>query len=249
VNRVWANFFGVGLVEAVDDLRVTNPASNEKLLAAAASFLAGQKFDLKALMRAILQSDTYQRASEPLPGNKGDTRFYSRYYPRRLMAEVLLDAVSQVTGVPTAFVTDLRNANQGLGSKYPAGVRALQLPDSQIDSYFLRSFGRAPRENTCECERTEEPSVAQVLHLANGGTINQKLAAGDNVISKQLAAQRTPEQMIEEAYLNTLSRRPTAGERTRILAVLKPTGKPDLRAAWEDVYWAILSSKEFLFNH
>ncbi|MCI0539054.1 MAG: DUF1549 domain-containing protein, partial [Verrucomicrobiales bacterium] len=130
VNRVWANFFGVGIVEAVDDLRVTNPASNEKLLSAAAHFLAGAKFDLKAMMRAILQSESYQRSSQPLPENAADTRFYSRYYPRRMKAEVLLDAYSQVTGVPTEFQIDLRNRNQGLGEKYPVGFRALQLPDT-----------------------------------------------------------------------------------------------------------------------
>ena len=137
VNRVWANFYGAGLVEKVDDLRITNPASNEKLLSAAANFLADQKFDLKALMRAILQSETYQRSSVALPENAADTRFYSRYYPKRLMAEVLLDAYSQVTGVPTEFRLDLRNQNRGIGEKYPAGLRALQLPDTRAFSYFL----------------------------------------------------------------------------------------------------------------
>src|SRR5262249_23907997 len=119
VNRVWANFYGVGLVEKVDDLRVTNPASNEKLLSSAARYLVEHKFDLKALMRAILQSETYQRASEARPDNAADQRFYSRYYPRRLMAEVLLDAYSQITGVPTEFRLDLRNQNRGLGDRYP----------------------------------------------------------------------------------------------------------------------------------
>ncbi|MBI2949840.1 MAG: DUF1549 domain-containing protein, partial [Verrucomicrobia bacterium] len=169
-NRIWANFFGVGLVQPVDDLRVTNPASNEKLLSAAARFLAGNKFDLKALMRAILQSETYQRSSQTLPENAADTRFYSHYYPRRLIAEVLLDAYSQVTGVPTEFITDLRNANRGLGDKYPLGFRAIQLPDTRIASYFLKSFGRPDREKTCECERTSEPTMAQALHIANGDT-------------------------------------------------------------------------------
>lgn len=248
-NRVWANFMGVGLVEAVDDLRVTNPASNEKLLTALAEHLERQRFDLRALMRLILQSETYQRSSEALPENAADTRFYARCHPRRLMAEVLLDAISQVTGVPTEFYQDLRNANRGRGDMYPIGFRALQLPDSQIESYFLNSFGRANREQTCECERTEEPSVAQVLHIANGDTINQKLAAKDNVIAKQFAARTPPEQMIAEAYLNTLSRPPTAAEKEKILSVLNETEEKDLRAAWEDIYWALLSSKEFLFNH
>ena len=249
VNRVWANFFGVGLVESVDDLRATNPASNEKLLSTAAKFLAENHFDLKALMRAILQSETYQRRSEPLPENAADTRFYSRYYPKRLMAEVLLDAFSQVTGVPTEFRTDLRNENQGLGAKYPLGIRALQLPDTKIASYFLKTFGRPEREKTCECERTGEPSVTQVLHIANGETINKKLAAKDNRLAKLLEAETAPEKIVEEAYLSSLARYPTEAEKEKILKVLEETKDSEKRAAWEDVYWAILSSKEFLFNH
>jgi len=249
VNRVWANFYGVGLVEAVDDLRATNPSSNEKLLSAAAKFLAEQKFDLKALMRAMLQSEAYQRSSKPLPENAADTRFYSRYYPKRLMAEVLLDAYSQVTGVPTEFRTDLRNENAGLGSKYPLGMRALQLPDSKIASYFLKTFGRPDREKTCECERTAEPSVTQVLHIANGDSINQKLSAKGNRIEKLLDEKAPPEKIIEDAYLASLSRYPTAAEKEKILDVLSEAKDSEKRAAVEDVYWAILSSKEFLFNH
>ena len=248
-NRVWANFMGVGLVEAVDDLRVTNPASNEKLLSAAANFLADQKFDLKALMRAILQSETYQRSSQPLPENAADTRFYSRYYPRRMKAEVLLDAISQVTGVPTQFTVDLRNANQGLGEKYPFGFRALQLPDTQTDSYFLKAFGRPERGKTCECERTAEPSVTQVLHLSNGDTINKKLAAKENRITKLLAEKTSPERIVEEVYLSALSRFPTDAEKAKLTRVVADAKESDIRPLVEDMYWAILSSKEFLFNH
>jgi len=246
---VWANFYGVGLVEAVDDLRITNPASNEKLLAATAKYLADQKFDLKALMRAILQSETYQRSSRPLPENAADTRFYSRYYPRRLMAEVLLDAFSQVSGVPTEFQTDLRNENRGLGDKYPLGIRALQLPDTKIASYFLKTFGRPDREKTCECERTAEPSVTQVLHIANGDTINQKLAAKGNRIEKLLTDNTQPDKIIEEAYLSSLSRYPTDGEKDRLLKVLNEAAENEKRTVVEDLFWATLSSKEFLFNH
>src|SRR5438552_5727795 len=204
---------GRWLVEAVDNMRITNPASNEKLLAAAAKFLNDQKFDLKALMRAILQSEAYQRSSKPLPENAADTRFYSRYYPKRLMAEVLLDAFSQVTEVPTEFQTDLRNENAGLGSKYPLGMRALQLPDSKIASYFLKTFGRPDREKTCECERTAEPSVTQVLHIANGDSINHKLSAKGNRLEKLLADNWEPEKIIEDAYLSSLSRFPTGAEK------------------------------------
>lgn len=249
VNRLWKNFYGVGLVEAVDDLRSTNPASNEKLLSATARYLADQKFDLQALMRTILQSATYQRSSAPVPGNADDPRFYSRYYPRRLMAEVLLDAVSQVTGVPTEFVTDLRNQNLGLGEKYPVGIRAQQLPDSLILSYFLKSFGRPERQKTCECERTSEPSIAQALHIANGDTLNEKLSAKDNHITKLLAQNLTNEALIDEAYLASLSRFPTDPEKTKLLTTLQQTPESERRAAVEDVFWAVLSSREFLFNH
>ena len=248
-NRVWANFFGMGLIDPVDDLRVTNPASNEKLLSAIANYLADQRFDLKALMRAILQSETYQRSSESLPENKTESRFYSRYYPRRLMAEVLLDAYSQVTGVPTEFQTDLRNENRGLGEKYPLGLRAIQLPDTKIASYFLKTFGRPDREKTCECERTAEANVAQVLHIANGDTINQKLGAKENTISRQLAAKTPPEKSVEDAYLSALSRYPTETERERMLKTLSEAKETELRPLVEDMYWALLSSKEFLFNH
>lgn len=237
VNRVWANFYGVGLVENVDDLRVTNPASNEELLSTTAKYLAAQKYDLKALMRVILQSETYQRSSDPLPGNASDKRFYSRYYPRRLMAEVMLDAFSQVTGAPSEF------------KSYPKDYRALQLPDSNIKSYFLSSFGRPDRNSTCTCERTDNPSVTQVLHISNGDTVNEKLEAKGNHIEKLLMAKTPPEQIVDDAYLSSLSRLPTSKERTRIMEVLQKTDEKELRPAIEDIYWALLSSREFLFNH
>jgi len=249
VNRIWANFFGVGLVEKVDDLRITNPASNEKLLSAAAGYLADQHFDLKALIRAILQSETYQRSSQALPENTADHRCYSHYYPRRLLAEVLLDAYSQVTGVPSEFRIDLRNQNRGLGERYPLGLRALQLPDTKVFSYFLKTFGRPDREKTCECERTAEPSVTQVLHIANGDTLNQKLAAKDNTITKLLASHTPEETLVEEVSLACLARFPTPVEKEKLLKALADAQDSERRAAVEDIYWALLSTKEFLFNH
>jgi hypothetical protein len=249
VNRVWANFYGVGLVEKVDDLRVTNPSSNEKLLTAAGNYLAAQKFNLKALMRAILQSETYQRSSEALPENAPDQRFYSRYYPKRLMAEVLLDSFSQVTSVPTEFRLDLRNQNRGLGEKYPVGLRALQLPDTKTASYFLETFGRPDRIKTCECERTAEPSMSQALHIANGDTLNKKLSAKDNAVARLLASKLSDEKLIEEATLACLSRLPSATEKEKFLSALAESKDSDRRTTVEDIYWALMSSKEFLFNH
>jgi hypothetical protein len=237
VNRIWANYFGVGLVEKVDEMRATNPASNEKLLAATAKFLADQKFDLKSLMRTILQSETYQRDSTALPGNASDSRFYSRYFPRRLMAEVLLDAMSQVTGTPTKF------------KSYPETWRAVQLPDSNVDSYFLRAFGRPERNNTCECERSAEPSISQVLHISNGDTLNQKLTAKGNRIEKLLAGKTPLEKIVDEAYLSALTRPPSEIEKEKFLKALEAEPQKTQRAAIEDMYWALLSSKEFVFNH
>jgi hypothetical protein len=249
-NRVWKNFFGTALVEAVDDLRMTNPASNEKLLNEAAAHLAQQKFDLKALMRTILQSETYQRSSEALAENKDDTRFYARYYPKRLMAEVMLDASSQVTAVPTSFNINRRNANKGVGTSYPMGYRALQLPDSNTISYFLTSFGRPDRVQTCDCERTNEPSMAQALHIANGDTLNQKLSAKDNRITKLLSSGRDDAAITEEAYILALSRLPTDKERSGVVALLSEARSPEEeRTALEDVFWGLMSSREFLFNH
>jgi hypothetical protein len=166
-----------------------------------------------------------------------------------MIAEVLLDAYSQIAGVPSEFVTDLRNQNRGLGDKYPVGFRALQLPDTRIASYFLKSFGRPDREKTCECERTSEPSIAQALHIANGDTVNAKLSAKGNQIEKLLGAKTPNEKIIEEAYLGSLSRYPTEGEKTKVLQLLNDSKESETRPVVEDIYWAILSSREFLFNH
>jgi len=249
VNRVWANFTGVGLVEAVDDMRKTNPPSNEKLLAALANHLADARFDLKSLMRVILQSETYQRSSRPLKENASDRRFYARSYPRRLMAEVALDTLSQVTGAPTEFAEDTFLENRKPAYSYPLGWRAIQLPDSKVGSTFLKAFGRAERVITCECERTAEPSMAQALHLANGDTLNQKLRAKGNRITKLLEANTADDKIVEEAYLAALSRFPTDGEKSKILAILGEAKPDQKREAVEDLYWGLLSSKEFLFNH
>lgn len=238
VNRVWANFFGVGLVEKVDDLRLTNPPSNPELLSALAAFLVGgdRPYDLKKLMRLILTSQSYQRSSQITKGNEPDERFYSRYYPKRLKAEILLDIMSQVTASPTAF------------KDFPTGTRAMQLPDANIASDFLKTFGRPERILTCECERSDEPSMTQVLHILNGETLIQKLEAKDNRLSKQLEANVAPEQLAEELFLSALSRFPTDRERQKMSEILSVASPEERRQAVEDLYWSVLSSKEFLFN-
>jgi hypothetical protein len=252
-NRVWANFFGVGLVEKVDDMRVSNPPSNDELLAAAAGYLIQHKFDLKALMRVILQSNAYQRASQPLPGNHLDHRFYSHYYPKRMMAEVLHDAIVQVTGVPTRFdAIAFPGADRQRTDFYPLGTRAVQLYDAAVENYFLQTFGRNPRRIVCECERSDEPTMVQVLHLSNGTTLNEKLHAPGNRLDKLLRLRRqgmSSSALVDELYLACLSRYPTETERQHLQALLPPPGGNDEAEIVEDMFWGLMSSREFLFNH
>ena len=253
VNRVWASFMGRGLVENIDDMRVSNPASNEPLLAALSDFTIENNYDLKSLMRLILQSETYQRSSKAIPGNEEDDRFYSRYLSRRLMAEVLLDAVSQVTKVPTAFTKiEYKGADVKDTKEYPLGTRSIELYDSAIQSDFLSTFGRNKRDIVCECERSNKPSMVQVLHIANGSTINEKLKSEKSCVAsstKKEANEESNRAIIQEAYLRTLSRCATDKEADAILDVLGNTGKNERREAIEDLYWSLMSSREFLFQH
>jgi hypothetical protein len=249
-NRVWANYFGVGLVMPVDDMRVSNPASNEELLAAASKYVVDQQFDLKSLMRAILVSNAYQRSAEPLPGNRAEQRFYSRYYPKRLTAEVLHDAIVQVTDEPTAFTQiAFQGADKEKTDFYPKGTRAIQLYDSAVESYFLQTFGRHQRRVTCECERSDEPTMVQVLHIANGDTVNSKLKDPKNRIGSLLESKLANSDLIDQAYLVALSRKPTDSERKPLLEALEAASEEERREVVEDLFWAILSTREFLFNH
>ena len=241
VNRVWAHYMGVGIVDAVDDLRLTNPPSNEELMDGLAEYLVANDYDLKRLMRLILASEAYQRSSLPEPGAEDDVRYYSHFLPRRMTAEVLLDAFSSATGVPTTFTRNER--------ELPAGTRAVQLKDSAPDSYFLDTFGRAERLKTCSCERTEMPSMKQVLHVMNGGTLNEKLAADSGRVPAALQSGGSDREVVEEAYLATLSRFPTAEEAAAVGALLADAAGDRRRVVLEDLYWGLMSSREFLFQH
>lgn len=252
VNRVWANYMGVGLVESVDDLRVSNPASSEKLLDALADYLIENDYDLKSLMREILNSQAYQRMAEATSGNVDDHRFYCRYYPRRLMAEVLHDSIVSVTGVPTQFTEiEFPGADKRKTDVYPEGTRSLELYDSAVANYFLKTFGRHQRRITCDCERSDQPTVVQALHLNNGDTINDKLSDERCVVSKWVNQRVPAEEVIDQAYLSALTRRPSASERSKVLKLIAEADSSGVsrRETFEDLLWSLMTSPEFLFAH
>ena len=247
-NRVWANFFGRGIVEPVDDLRISNPASNEPLLQAISEYLAKNDYDLKSLMRLILRSETYRRSSTPLPENEGDQKYYSRYYPRRLMAEVLQDAITSVTRVSPKYnrITLSDGSTEGT-SLYREGTRALQLSDSAVTSHFLKTFGRNEREIICECERSNKPSMVQVLHLSNGDTLNNNLRSKQSCVNTMIT--QGNDDIIDEAYLLCLSRSPSDSERKRLQNIFEVAPETERRGVVEDLFWALMTSREFLFQH
>jgi hypothetical protein len=235
-NRLWSHYFGRGLVEPLDDFRATNPATNEPLLADLAKHLRDSKYDLKAFTRTLLNSRAYQLSSKSLPGNEDDAQNFSHAAAKSLPAEVLLDAISQVTGSPEKF------------NGWPEGVRAIQLWDNRIPSYFFRIFGRPLRASVCECERSNEPSITQALHLMNSPEIADKIHAKAGTARKLADSAKPPAEVIEELYLTVLARLPSVTEKATMLKVFADSGT-DRRAATEDVLWALLNTKEFLFNH
>ncbi len=240
VNRIWSYYMASGLVEPVDDMRATNPASNPELLDALANHLVEIKFDLRQLMRTIMRSRVYQLSSTVLPENAGDRRFYLHYNIKRLPAEVLLDAIDTACGTHEPF------------GGVPLGTRAIELPDPNFESYFLDTLGRPQRAIACECERTAEPNLAQVLHIANGELLSRKLADKTGRISqlvknKNLAEGDAAKHVIEHLYLVTYSRSPTSDELLECQKIITRAPKP--REGLEDLLWALLNSREFLFNH
>lgn len=236
VNRYWKHFFDRGLVDPEDDMRVTNPAANPELLDRLSQQFVESGFDLKHLVRTICNSRAYQLDSQPNEHNLTDKQNFSRYYPKRLTAEVLLDAINQVTLSSTDF------------SDQPVGTRAVQLPDQASNSYFLTVFGRPQAETACECERSQEANLAQSLHLLNSAEVQGKLTAKEGR-SAQLAADasRGDDDKLRELYLLVYSREPLAEELAIAKAHLDKT--PDKQQAYEDLIWALLNTKEFLFNH
>ena len=239
VNRVFGNFMGRGLVDPIDDLRATNPASNEEMLAALTKDFVDHGYDIKRLIRTVMNSGIYQLSSEANATNQNDNVFYSKYVVKRLPGEVILDAMSQVTGVPSNF------------AGYPAGTRAMQLPDSQVQSQFLASFGRPPRQICDANERSSDPSIPQALHVINGDTLNKKLSASDGYVALLLKLGLSDQRIVEHMYLSAFSRYPTESESETLTALLKKSraSKDARKQAVEDMMWAMLTGKEFLFNY
>jgi hypothetical protein len=233
-NRVWAHFMGAGIVEPVDDFRVSNPASNPELLEALGKHFTDTKYDLKQLVRDICNSRTYQRATQTNESNAGDQRNFAHAIVRRIKAETLLDTISAVTDTKDKF------------SGLPLGARAVQIADGQSSTYFLRTFGRATRETPCSCEVKMEPTLSQALHLLNGDTVNAKIQQG-GVVKKLVTTRKFPEERLTELYIRALCRKPTNAELAKLVPALNQS--QNQTQALEDAFWALLNSREFLFNH
>jgi hypothetical protein len=235
VNRVWGYLMGVALVEPIDDLRATNPASNPELLDALAEDFVANGYNLRKLMRTIMVSRVFQLSSTATAENAADNRFCSHYISKRLSAEVLLDAIDTACGTQERF------------SGVPLGTRAIELPDPNFQSYFLDTLGRPQRIVACECERTAEPNLAQVLQLVNGELVHRKLTDDKGRIAQLIVHKTSDEDAFRELYLVTLSRRPTAAEIEHCRTIL---GAADnRREGLEDILWAIINGREFMFNH
>jgi hypothetical protein len=238
VNRYWKHFFQRGLIEPEDDIRDSNPPTNPELLAALEKHFIASGFDLKELVRTITRSNAYQLSAIPNQHNVVDRQNYSRYYPRRLQAEVMLDAIDRLAGTQTDF------------ANLPPGTRAVALPDNSYNrqSPFLRVFGRPEGESVCECERVQTSSLAQSLHLMNAGDIKAKLAHANGRAERLAKDTRPPEERIEELYLAAFAREPRPDELKTALNYLAEPGTT-ANANFQDLIWALINTKEFLFNH
>jgi hypothetical protein len=235
VNRVWADLMGRGLVEPVDDLRATNPASNGPLLDALAQHFREQKYDLKKLLKAIMTSYVYGLSSTPTARNQADTRNFSRHYRQRLRAEVVLDAISDVTQVPETFAA------------MPPGSRAVELWTFRSQSVFLDSFGRPDPNQDPPCERTSDTTVVQALHLMNAPNLHRKITSDTGRAATLAASSRSPAQIVEELYALCYARRPSTEEMAICLKVFEEKGT-SRRQAIEDLLWSLLNTPEFLFK-
>jgi hypothetical protein len=238
-NRYWAHFFGRGLVDPLDDMRVTNPPSNPELLDALAADLVKNKFSLKELIRTITKSRTYQLSAVPNEFNQHDKQNYARYYPKRLSAEVLFDAVCQVTDSPAGFA--------GLPQDRHAPKRAIMLPDESFTSYFLDVFGRPQRISACECERVSEANLAQALHLLNSDEVQGKLSRAGGRADELVKDKRSDAEKVEEMFLWAFARKPTQ-EQLQVALDHIAKNEKNKKVAYENILWALINTKEFIFN-
>jgi hypothetical protein len=235
-NIVWAHFFGKGIIDPVDDVRVSNPASNPELLEALAKKFTSYKYDFKKLVRDICTSRSYQLATKSNATNESDTRNFAKGPIRRIRAEVLLDIISEVTDTPNKF--------KGL----PLGARAVQIADGKTSNYFLTTFGRATRETVCSCEVKMEPNLSQALHLLNGDTVNTRIVQGA-LVKKLLDGGKKSPEVLDELYIRCLGRKPNETELKKLLPMIEATDKKAAQLNLEDVFWALLNANEFIFNH
>ena len=233
-NMVWTHFFGVGIINEVDDVRVSNPPSNSELLQELGKKFTEYNYDFKRLVKDIVLSNSYQLSTQANASNESDTKNFSHSSIRRIKAETFLDCISQVT--------ETKNKFPGL----PLGARAVQIADGQVSNYFLTTFGRATRESVCSCEVKLDPTLSQSLHLLNGDATTQRITQG-NLIGKLLKDKKTPEEILDEIYVRCLSRMPSADEKTKVLALVN--AEKDKKQVLEDAFWAVLNTREYMFNH
>lgn len=239
VNRMWAHFLGRGIFDPIDDARSSNPPTNPDLLDLLAEQFVADGYDLKQLIRVICNSHAYRLEAAPNRWNRGDRQTYARFYPRRLSAEVLLDAISHALDSPTKFPG-------GLG-EFPAGTRAIELPDENVPASFLDVFGRPARTSACECERVGDPSLAQALTLINSPAIQQKLTDKDGYATRLAANQKPHTENVADVFLRVLGRPPRATERQAAVEFLE--SESDRAEAYRSLLWSLLATNEFLFNH
>ncbi|MEX2026430.1 MAG: DUF1553 domain-containing protein, partial [Pirellulaceae bacterium] len=233
VNRYFGYLLGRGLVEPIDDLRSTNPPTNPALMDALVKQFVDCKFDVKQLMRLIMNSRLYQLDSQPTPANALDSKFYSHYYVKRLKAEPLLDAIDRVTGTQTKY------------KSLPLGTRAIELPDAEYPDYFLNTFAKPRRASVCECERSPDENLSQALHTLNGDILAGKIADANATVAKLTKEGKSHEEIVRHLYLLTLCRPPSAEELAESVAFLDES--PSAAECYQDLLWALVNSKQFLF--
>lgn len=234
-NRVWAHFMGKGIVDPPDDVRVSNPAVNPELFDLLGQKLIESGYDLRKLIRDICNSRTYQESTHGNPSNESDLANFSHRIPRRLPAEQLLDIICQVTETPEKF------------SRLPLGASAVQVADGNTGNYFLDVFGRPARSSVCTCDRRAEPTLSQALHLINGNTVSARIKSGGGRLARMLKEEKKDPEIIEDLYLAAYCRKPAELELAQAQKYVAESA--DRKLGLEDVYWALLNSKEFVFHH